>query len=242
MDDSSKKDFLVIRKLLDAAQLKPTPARKGSGVMEPFDYDFRRQDCGSQTAAHHELSLFQCEYTMRDKKSVSSNSTQTDDTPDTTSVIDLDSRDSLNLMRDLELNLADSEARHLRTKEYQYFWRSLASSCLFSTVVTVAFPDRSTLSIYKLIISRDEWFLFDDKFVDDDPVLCIASKFITVSLELDDLIITVSEMAITKMILHFHEKRDMLKLLLSALSYSNIPVSLIDNREKADPTSVSPRE
>lgn len=245
MDDSTRKDFLTLRKLLNVAQTNSNnvhSCESSSNPTQPFDFDFRTKDYGSQTVWPHELSLIRCDYTHCYAGVKTAVSSQTDESSGISCKSSTNCCDRTSFIRELELNLLESESRRRQIKEHQLFWRSLALDCLFSASIPVSLIHESEATVYTLILTTDEWFLFDDTNTDNDPTMCMTSKFITVTLELERLLITVVEMTKGGLTLHFLEKRDMLKLFLAALSYSNIPVKILDPKFESSSVLVAPRE
>lgn len=115
-------------------------------------------------------------------------------------------------------------------------------SCLLSAELPVSFTPEDPPTNYKLILCSEEWFLYDDILADNDPVLCVSAKFITVSLELSEMKVTVFEKGEPRFFLHLCENRDLLKLFLVALSHSNTPVSIIEKGDRGILPSIPTRE
>ena len=236
---------MILRKLLRASNESSAHRVRYTSFPGPhksFNYDFRGYDFSCQADDLHQLSYFRCELVHRDPPSVSFASTQTADTEE--AACSSTSRDShkLDAVRELELNILESETRYRCAIKHLTFWRSLASNVLFSALLPAVLSADGTPSMYQFILSSNEWFLYDETFTDNDPILCIATKCIKVSIELSSLRTTVTESEKLELVLFFSEYRDKLKLFLAALSYSNIPVSIFDRPHQSDSVSVGLRE
>lgn len=245
MNYSYGRDFTTLKNLINSRAGKvpaATTHEQSACPSDIFEFELRGQYEKHTIHQPTNYSLFQCPYIAIDTPAVIDKYVEnsTDDSIFDPSCKECSVRSKL--IQSLETAVLELQEENRRTSEKLIFWRTLLSRAVFYRKLTICACMDSDPDDKFLVMNPEEWFLYDNFAIDVDPLMCVSTKRISVSLDLDALTATVQEAAERKWIVYFNADRDMLKVFLAAISYLNIPINISEGCTRIYPDQIGSRE
>lgn len=244
MNDTFEKDFATLRRLLDSragggSEVRSHPNLDISGA---FEFDLRHRYEPDSNQPTRKPSIIQSEYIHIEHPKAVEMSIQTDSLPIETHSQCANRSDCSKLIHGLETTVHELQAANRRACETLNLCISLMSRTVFCRRLRIAANPQALPDNKFLVMIPEEWFLYDNFAADVDPLMCISTKYISITLDPNQLTAKIEEASIPKWVVYFKADRDIFKVFLAAISYTNIPVNISEHCEVINPDHLAVRE